>query len=76
MTPRARAGAAEGLAVIQSDVDLADYPDAAFGYVILSPTLRATRHPRQVLEHMPRIGRRAIVSFRLFGHWRCDLRSA
>jgi methionine biosynthesis protein MetW len=39
---------AKGLAVIQgdADVDLADYPDDAFDYVILSQTLQATRRPR------------------------------
>ena len=39
---------AKGLAVIQgdADTDLADYPDDAFDYVILSQTLQATRHPR------------------------------
>ena len=46
-----------------------DYPDKAFDYVILSQTLQATRHPRMVLEHMLRIGRRPIVSFPNFGHW-------
>ena len=63
---------AKGLSVVQgdADTDLADYPDDAFDYVILSQTLQATRHPRQVLEHMLRIGRRAIVSFPNFGHWR------
>src|SRR5579884_1662307 len=63
---------AKGLAVVQgdADTDLADYPDDAFDYVILSQTLQATRHPRVVLEHMLRIGRRAIVSFPNFGHWR------
>src|SRR3981081_4066421 len=63
---------AKGLAVIQgdADTDLADYPDDAFDYVILSQTLQATRRPRVVLEHMLRIGRRAIVSFPNFGHWR------
>jgi methionine biosynthesis protein MetW len=63
---------AKGLAVIQgdADTDLADYPDDAFDYVILSQTLQATRQPRVVLEHMLRIGRRAIVSFPNFGHWR------
>jgi methionine biosynthesis protein MetW len=63
---------ARGLAVIQgnADTDLADYPDDLFDYVILSQTLQATRNPRQVLEHMLRIGRRAIVSFPNFGHWR------
>jgi ubiquinone/menaquinone biosynthesis C-methylase UbiE len=35
-----------------------DYPDDAFDYVILSQTLQATRRPRDVLEHMLRIGRR------------------
>ena len=61
-----------GLAVIQGDADsdLADYPDDSFDYVILSQTLQATRNPRLVLENMLRIGRRAIVSFPNFGHWR------
>ena len=63
---------AKGLSVVQgdADTDLADYPDDAFDYVILSQTLQATRRPRQVLEHMLRIGRHAIVSFPNFGHWR------
>ena len=66
---------AKGLAVIQgdADTDLADYPDDAFDYVILSQTLQATRHPRIVLEHMLRIGRHAVVSFPNFGHWRIRL---
>jgi methionine biosynthesis protein MetW len=63
---------AKGLSVIQgdADVDLADYPDDGFDYVILSQTLQATRNPRRVLEQMMRIGKRAIVSFPNFGHWR------
>ena len=68
---------AKGLPVIQgdADTDLADYPDDAFDYVILSPTIQATRQPKEVLEHLLRIGRRAIVSFPNFGHWsvRLDL---
>ena len=66
---------AKGLAVIQgdADTDLSDYPDDAFDYVILSQTLQATWQPRQVMEHMLRIGRRAIVSFPNFGHWRIRL---
>jgi methionine biosynthesis protein MetW len=69
---------AKGLAVIQgdADTDLADYPDDAFDYVILSQTLQATRQPRVVLEHMLRIGRHAIVSFPNFGHWRIRLQVA
>jgi methionine biosynthesis protein MetW len=63
---------AHGLAVIQgdADADLVDYPDDSFDYVILSQTLQATRNPRRVLEQMLRVGRRAIVSFPNFGHWR------
>ena len=63
---------AKGLSVIQgdADTDLADYPDDAFDYVILSQNLKATRHPRDVVQHLLRIGRRAIVSFPNFGHWR------
>jgi methionine biosynthesis protein MetW len=63
---------AKGLAVIQgdADTDLADYPNDAFDYVILSQTLQATRQPRVVVEHMLRIARHAIVSFPNFGHWK------
>jgi methionine biosynthesis protein MetW len=56
-----------------ADTDLADYPDDAFDYVILSQTLQATQHPRVVLEHLLRIARHAIVSFPNFGHWRIRL---
>src|ERR1700759_1456549 len=63
---------AKGLAVVQgdADTDLVNYPDDAFDYVILSQTLQATRQPKVVLENLLRIGRRAIVSFPNFGHWR------
>ncbi|MDX2201239.1 MAG: methionine biosynthesis protein MetW [Hyphomicrobiaceae bacterium] len=60
-----------GLSVIQGDADrdLADYPDDAFDYAILSLTIQATRQPRRVLQELLRIGRSAIVSFPNFGHW-------
>jgi len=63
---------ARGVSVFQSDIDegLADYPDQAFDYVILSQTLQETRHPRQVLREILRVGRRGIVAFPNFGHWR------
>src|SRR5258707_14754285 len=68
-------GVAKGLAVIQggADTDLADYPDDAFDYVILSQTLQATRQPRAALQNLLRIGRRAIVSFPNFGFWKMRL---
>ncbi len=63
---------ARGLSVIQgdADTDLGFYPDKGFDYAILSQTLQATRNPRIVLDHLLRIGERAIVSFPNFGHWR------
>lgn len=66
---------ARGVSVFQSDIDegLADYPDQAFDYVILSQTLQETRHPRRVLREMLRVGRRGIVAFPNFGHWRMRL---
>jgi methionine biosynthesis protein MetW len=66
---------AKGLSVIQgdADTDLVYYPDGSFDYVILSQTLQAMRQPRIVIEHMLRIGRRAIVSFPNFGHWKIRL---
>jgi len=69
---RVNACVARGLSVIQGDADrdLADYPDGAFDYAILSQTLQATRNPRLVIGNLVRIGRRAIVSFPNFGHWR------
>lgn len=69
---RVRAAVSQGLPVIQGNLetDLKDYPSAAFDYVILSQTLQATHNPRVVLEELLRIGRRAIVSFPNFGHWR------
>ena len=60
-----------GVSVYQGDIDqgLADYPDQAFDYIILSQTLQETRRPLQVLREMLRVGRRAIVAFPNFGHW-------
>jgi methionine biosynthesis protein MetW len=63
---------AQGLSVIQgdADTDLVYYPDLAFDYAILSQTIQATYSPRHVLEQLLRIGKRAVVSFPNFGHWR------
>jgi methionine biosynthesis protein MetW len=62
---------ARGLSVVQgdADTDLVNYPDKAFDYAILSQTIQATWKPRNVLEQLLRIGKRAIVSFPNFGHW-------
>lgn len=66
---------ARGVSVYQGDIDegLTDYPDGAFDYVILSQTLQETRRPLKVLREMLRVGRRAIVAFPNFGHWKVRL---
>jgi methionine biosynthesis protein MetW len=66
---------ARGVSVYQGDIDegLADYPSGAFDYVILSQTLQETYHPRKVLREMLRVGRRVIVAFPNYGHWRVRL---
>ncbi|MGE4062448.1 MAG: methionine biosynthesis protein MetW [Rhodospirillaceae bacterium] len=72
---KVRAAVSQGLPVIQGNLetDLADYPDGAFDYVVLSQTLQATHNPRVVLETLLRIGKRAIVTFPNFGYWRVRL---
>ncbi|MES2339369.1 MAG: methionine biosynthesis protein MetW [Pseudomonadota bacterium] len=66
------AAMARGLSVMQgdADTDLADYPDAAFDYAILSQTLQTTMRPHVVLDQLLRVGARAFVSFPNFAHWR------
>ena len=62
---------AHGLPVMHGDADsdLAQYPDGAFDYVVLSRTLQAVERPAEVLRQMLRIGTRAVVTFPNFGHW-------
>jgi methionine biosynthesis protein MetW len=69
------AAMARGLAVIQGDAnrDLADYPDDAFDYAILSQTLQTTERPDQLITELMRIAPRAFVSFPNFAHWRVRL---
>lgn len=63
---------ARGLSVVQGDAntDLADYPDKAFDYAILSQTLQTATRPDLMLEDLLRVGQRAFVSFPNFAHWR------
>lgn len=63
---------ARGLSVVQGDAnrDLADYPDKAFDYTILSQTLQTSQRPDLMLDELLRVGRRAFVSFPNFAHWR------
>lgn len=72
---RVQRAIARGVSVYQGDIDqgLADYPDSAFDYVILSQTLQEARQPLRVLREMLRVGRHAVVAFPNFGHWSARL---
>jgi methionine biosynthesis protein MetW len=69
------AAIARGQSVVQGDAnrDLADYPDNAFDYAILSQTLQTTERPDLVVDELLRIAPRAFVSFPNFAHWRVRL---
>lgn len=62
---------AKGLAVIQGDADkdLGMFPDDSFDYVILSNTIQATMHPKDILLQIKRIGKVGIVALPNFGYW-------
>jgi methionine biosynthesis protein MetW len=65
----------KGLSVRHGNLEegLRDYPDGAFDTVILSQTLPYLNYPDFIIREMLRVGRRAIVSFANWGHWRCRL---
>ena len=69
------AAIARGQSVVQGDAnrDLADYPDDAFDYAILSQTLQTTERPDRIVDELLRIAPRAFVSFPNFAHWRIRL---
>ena len=61
-----------GVPVFNIDLDhgLGDFADQSFDYVILESTLQTLKAPVAVLTEMLRVGRRGIISFPNFGHWR------
>lgn len=63
---------AKGLDVFQEDLDngLVDYEDNSFDYVIINQTLQEVIEPHKVLKEAMRVGRRVIVGFPNFAHWR------
>jgi methionine biosynthesis protein MetW len=58
--------------VVQTDLDdgLGMFGTRTFDVVILSQTLQVVRHPERALAEVVRVGRRGIVSFPNFAHWR------
>lgn len=68
-----RACIRSGVNVIQTNLDkgLGDFDDNSFDYVIMTEALQVMRRPDLLVEDMLRIGRRCLVTFPNFGHWRC-----
>lgn len=64
-----------GVTVLQGDIneEVKDYPDNAFDVVILAQTLQQIYRPAPLIREVLRIGRRGVVSFPNFSHWRVRL---
>jgi methionine biosynthesis protein MetW len=63
---------ARGISVFHQDIDngLSEYGDRAFDYVILNQTFQQVRKPDRVLSESLRVGRKVIVGFPNFAHYR------
>ena len=63
----------EALSILQRNIErgLGSYTNKSFDYVILSQTVQTIKHPERVFEELLRVGRKVIVSFPNFAHWRC-----
>ncbi len=61
-----------GLSVLQEDFnqDVLNYPASHFDYCILSQTLQQVFEPEALIRRLLCIGRRVVVSFPNFSHWR------
>jgi len=64
-----------GVPVIHSDLDegVSEIPDDSFDYAVLSQTVQQVRQPKEVLDEMMRVARKALVVVPNFGHWRVRL---
>jgi homoserine O-acetyltransferase len=62
-----------GLSIIQRDVErgLENYADKSFDVVTLSQTVQTLKDPEKVFKELLRVGKKVIVSFPNFAHWRC-----
>ena len=65
----------KGLTVIEgnAELDLGQFPNKSFNYVVLSQTLQAFLKPEEVLRELLRVGKKAIVTIPNFGHWKVRL---
>lgn len=61
-----------GINIIETDIDdgLKDFRSGSFDVVIMTQALQALARPDDAIADMLRVGRRAILTFPNFGHWR------
>lgn len=66
---------ARGLNVYHGDIDsgLSEYPDRSFDYVILNQSLQQVHRVESVLEDCLRVGKKVIVGFPNFAHYKARL---
>ena len=65
----------KGLTVIEgnAELDLKQYPNDSFDYVVLGQTLQAFVNPEIVIKELLRVGKKAIITIPNFGHWKVRL---
>ena len=65
----------KGLTVIEgnAEVDLKQFPNDSFDYVVLGQTLQAFINPEIVIKELLRVGKKAIITIPNFGHWKVRL---
>ena len=65
-----------GLSVFHGDIDsgLSEYPDKSFDYVLLNQSLQQVKRVDFIIEEALRVGKRVVVGFPNFAHWRARLR--
>ena len=65
----------KGLTVIEgnAELDLKQFPNDSFDYVILGQTLQAFVNPEIVIKELLRVGKKAIITIPNFGHWKVRL---
>ena len=62
----------KGLTVLEgnAELDLKQFPNKSFDYVVLGQTLQAFINPEIVINELLRVGKKAIVTIPNFGHWK------
>ncbi len=65
----------KGLTVIEgnAELDLKQFPNDSFDYVVLGQTLQAFVNPEVVIKELLRVGKKAIITIPNFGHWKVRL---